>query len=97
MARKALIENHGKLSKPDEKFDVLYWSSLSTEERFEAAWELIRYYYKSKGKSRELRLRRNITTLGEMEGPLRNNRRLRGNGTQRAKSDKGLRHTNRMQ
>lgn len=80
---KKIIEHHGQLSSDDSDFDVAYWSSLTTEERFDAAWELVKYYYSSKGKKHELRLRRTITTVGKMEGGVRDYRRIRSNGTQR--------------
>ena len=77
--KKRLIEHHGSLDSDDSDFDIAYWSSVSTEEKFEAAWELIKYYYTSKGRAHELRLHRDITTIGTIESPVRPHRLIRRN------------------
>jgi hypothetical protein len=60
------IEYHGDLSRSSDTEDMLFWSKATSEEKFDAAWELISYYYKSKGRDRELRFYRSIETAGEM-------------------------------
>ena len=50
----------------EEDGDILFWSKVSTEEKFAAAWELITEYYHRRGRSDELRFSRSIETAGEV-------------------------------
>jgi hypothetical protein len=81
--KRPLLEFHGSLATSDGSDDVEFWRSCSTEEKFAAAWELIKYYYESKGLSHELRFSRTIETIGQVESRIRHNRRVRGNGVLR--------------
>ena len=81
-------ETYGRIKDDDKIFDFLFWSEVPTSEKWDAAWEIITYYYKSKGRGHELRFRRSIETVGEVEGPIRNNRRICRNGVHRAKGHK---------
>ena len=65
--KRALIEYHGHLSDASETQDVEFWNACTTEEKFSAAWELIQYYYESKGLEHELRFSRSTETVGEVE------------------------------
>ena len=78
--KKKLVEYFGNLNDSDGRKDVAFWRSCSSEERFSAAWELIEYYYRSKGLGDELRFSRNIETVGKMESRVCDNRRIRRNG-----------------
>lgn len=65
--RGQFVEYHGDLANSSDSDDALFWSKATSEEKFDAAWELISYYYKSKGRARELRFCRSVETVGEME------------------------------
>ena len=82
--KQPLLEYHGSLASSTEREDLEFWRSCSTEDKFTAAWELIKYYYESKGRAYELRFSRFIETIGSVEGRVRHNRRLRRNGVLRA-------------
>ena len=62
------IEYYGNCSDSSDEQDALFWSRCSAEEKFDAAWEIIKYYYESKGLVHELRFRRSVETVGEVEG-----------------------------
>lgn len=48
----------------DRAFDLLYWQSRSSQERFDATWELAREYHLNNGmKEDELRLQRTIANF----------------------------------
>lgn len=55
------MERKGKLEDLDRSFDLEFWQSQSSQQRFDAAWELIVHAWKVKGGDvRQLRLHRSI-------------------------------------
>lgn len=51
----------GKLTEMDRSFDIEYWQKQSSEERFQAVWEMVvDHHLRKGGKEDELRLQRNI-------------------------------------
>jgi hypothetical protein len=66
--RTGFVERHGKLETLDRSFDVVFWQSLSAQERFDAAWELIVHANRVKGYDvRQLRLQRSVETFQRQE------------------------------
>ena len=54
----------GRMEDLDRDFDLTYWQSRTSEERFAAAWQLVVDYHCRKGGSvDELRLQRSIGRL----------------------------------
>ena len=49
LKNRPLQEAHGYIKDDDSSFDVKFWSNVSTEEKWSAAWEVITYYYRQKG------------------------------------------------
>jgi hypothetical protein len=59
--KKNMIERRGKLEDLDRTFDIEFWQSLTSKERFDAAWELILHTERAKGNDvRQLQLLRSI-------------------------------------
>jgi hypothetical protein len=48
MSKKNLMISSGKISEEDKSWDIKFWQSVSTAERFKAASELIRLAYKTR-------------------------------------------------
>lgn len=57
-SKKSLImEKRGKITNLDRSFDLKFWQSLSSQDRFNATWELILHAWRVKGNDvRQLRL-----------------------------------------
>jgi hypothetical protein len=61
MSKSKFMERKGKLEDLDRSFDLEFWQSQSSQQRFDAAWELIVHAWKVKGGDvRQLRLHRSI-------------------------------------
>lgn len=66
--KKKFVEYSGEIgSQAEELGDIEFWKNTTTEEKFVAAWEIIKDHYTYKGKKNELRFCRSIETAGEME------------------------------
>jgi len=63
------VTRFGRIENLDRDFDLKYWQSKTSEERFDASWELVRDYHLRKGgKEDELRLQRTIGNLKPFPG-----------------------------
>jgi hypothetical protein len=59
-----VMERKGRMEDLDRSLDVEFWQSQDSGARFSAAWELVVFAYKLKGKDvSELRLQRHIENL----------------------------------
>lgn len=59
-----VMERRGKIEDLDRAFDIEFWQSQNSSERFSAAWELVILAQKIKGKNvSELRLQRHIESF----------------------------------
>ena len=58
------VEKLGKIKDLDRSFDIAYWQAQSEAARFAAAWELVEFAWKIKGRDpSELRLQRTVEHL----------------------------------
>jgi hypothetical protein len=56
-----VMERFGVLQAMDRQFDIEYWQRLGVEAIFEAAWQMVVDYYRSRsGNNNELRLQRTV-------------------------------------
>jgi len=68
MERRITLSAFGKLGEDDERMDIAYWRSLTSEERFRAAWELAVDAHRQKGESGEFRLDRSVSAFRKTPG-----------------------------
>ena len=67
--RTGFVERRGKIKELDRSFDLTFWQSQTSKERFAAAWELIVHASKIKGIDvRQLRLQRSVEAFQRQEG-----------------------------
>ena len=58
------MERRGKIEDLDRSFDLVFWHKQSPQARFDAAWEMIVFAWRVKGKDvRQLRLHRSVETF----------------------------------
>ena len=56
-----VMERLGKLEDMDRSFDIEFWQTLGDAAIFQAAWEMVEFYYRMKGRDLdELRLQRSV-------------------------------------
>src|SRR3979490_497450 len=56
-----VMERLGKLEDMDRSFDIEFWQTLGDGAIFQAAWEMVEFYYRMKGRDlNELRLQRSV-------------------------------------
>jgi hypothetical protein len=56
-----VMERKGRIEDLDRSFDIEFWQAQDSGARFSAAWELVVFAYKIKGKDvSELRLQKHI-------------------------------------
>lgn len=59
-----VMERKGRIEDLDRSFDIEFWQAQDSSARFSAAWELVVFAHKIKGKDvSELRLQRHIEKL----------------------------------
>lgn len=59
-----IMERKGRMEDLDRSFDIKFWQAQDSSARFSAAWELVLFAHKIKGKDvNELRLQRHIEKL----------------------------------
>lgn len=71
MARK------GKIEDLDRRFDMAYWQAQGDAARFAAAWELVVFAHRQKGRDeREPRLQRSVEAFHRLPGLVSRDRRV---------------------
>ncbi len=59
----------GKIEEMDRSFDLAFWQAQDATARFAAAWELVVFAHRFKGKdARQLRLQRTVEALQRLPG-----------------------------
>jgi hypothetical protein len=59
--QRVIMERVGRIEDLDRSFDVEFWQRLGDEAIFDAAWELVEFYYRDRGRNLdELRLQRSV-------------------------------------
>lgn len=62
------IAQYGRLEESSREFDIEFWQSQTTEDRFRESWNLVKQYYRIKGYPEdELRLCRTVATFGKIQ------------------------------
>lgn len=62
--RTGIVESYGKLTDLDRSFDLEFWQAQSPQARFDATWDLIVHYAKTRGIDvRQLRLDRSVESF----------------------------------
>lgn len=60
--RKRMVARVVRRDEDDRSFDIEFWQRLGPEARFEAAWEMVREYWRMQGKDpADLKMKRNVT------------------------------------
>jgi len=60
----SILERKGKITDLDRSFDLQFWQAQSSQDRFDATWELIVHAWRVKGNDvRQLRLHRSVETF----------------------------------
>ena len=60
---KTIMARKVALHEADRSFDIAFWQAQTTSARFQAAWELVEYARKRRGKGDELPLQRTVVTF----------------------------------
>ncbi len=62
--KRIVMERKGKLGDLDRSFDLAYWQAQDDTARFAAAWELVVFAHRLKGRDEnELRLQRSVESF----------------------------------
>ncbi len=67
---KKIWERIGPISKADRKFDIEFWQAQSSSMRFKVAFDMLRDYYRLKGKkinAHTFRLQRTIENIKQAQ------------------------------
>jgi hypothetical protein len=63
------MERLGKLEDMDRSFDIEFWQRLGDTAIFQAAWEMVEFYHRMKGRNLdELRLQRSVEYFQRQQG-----------------------------
>lgn len=61
MAKSKIMERHGRLEDLDRSFDLDFWQQQTATDRFAAAWDMVVFAHKLKGKDEsQLRVQRSV-------------------------------------
>ncbi len=62
--RRRMVARLVRRDEDDRSFDLEFWQRLGPQARFEAAWEMVKEYWRKQGKDpAELRLRKSVERL----------------------------------
>ena len=63
------MERLGKIDEMDRSFDIEFWQRLGDKAIFDAAWEMVEFYYQyTNRKPDELRLQRSVEHFERQQG-----------------------------
>lgn len=67
--KRIVSERKGKLEDLDRSFDLAFWQAQDDTARFTAAWKLVCFAHRFKGRDeRQLRLQRTVETFQRLPG-----------------------------
>jgi hypothetical protein len=62
--REGFVERRGRIQDLDRSFDLAFWQAQTSQERMQAAWELVVHAWRVKGNDvRQLRLQRSVESF----------------------------------